>query len=107
MEHIDWDSVNVIIPELYRMTGTSNRMARDGKSVTLTETLFTQKQLEVCALKDFEKTSKNRRFVEIFKVWFGVEIKRKDIHLIKRDKKETKVRVLDFCGKTFFFKKGL
>ena len=44
---IDWNEVNVIIPEIYQMTGAVNQMNQDQRVITRADNHFTNRQLEL------------------------------------------------------------
>ena len=44
---IDWSEVNVIIPEIYQMTGSVNQMNQDQRAITRADNHYTNRQLEL------------------------------------------------------------
>ena len=91
---VNFDEVNVIIPELYQMTGTTNMISEDGRAVARDDNHFTERQLELLTQRYFERLIKMDEFKSMFEKWFQTRVTRKNLTLIKcSEKSELQVRV--------------
>lgn len=90
---VNFDEVNIIIPELYQMTGTTNMISQDGRAVARDDNHFTERQLELLTQRYFERLIKMDDFKNMFEKWFLTKVNRRNLTLIKCAENELEVRV--------------
>ena len=98
---IDYDQCNVILPEVFFMTGTVDAMNQDEKVVADNDNYMIDSQLEVLTYGFFDRLIKSKMFKEKFEKWFGTVLNRRSLKLIRRNL-EAEVTKFPFRLKKWF-----